>query len=385
MKRIVFTLFACFTSLASAQWDHELGVELRYFVNEPQFEQQSSHGASAFYKPVWSGYYGDSLFDFSAVLRLDQHDEERDLIDISELSWLYAFDDLEIKAGISKVFWGVAETQRLVDVINQTDLADDVNGESKLGQPMLSLTKITDIGNFEGFILPYFRERTFVGENGRLRSQPVVNSDLTQYESEDENSNLDYALRWSHSLSVFDVGLSYFQGTARDPVLSLSEDQQFLVPTYVQIDQLSLDVQATYDAWLLKLEAIDRQASDDYFMQNYQAAVAGVEYTFFDLAASGADLGVVYEYSYNSLGEEFSSDGVSFVGFRVAMNDEQSTDFFIGCTVTGQICTAEGSRRLGESMKFSLRANSFNNIAEDSPLFSQSQDDFLQLSLSYFF
>jgi len=377
--------FSLSISSVKAQWDHEVGLELRYFFDKPQFSEQGEHAATVFYKPTWSTVSGDSVFDFSAVARFDENDEERSLLDISELSWLYTYEDWEFKAGISKVFWGVAETQRLVDVINQTDLADDINGESKLGQPLVNVTKLTDYGIFEGYLLPYFRERTFPGEKGRLRTEPIVNGDLSEYESDDEETHLDVALRWSNTFNIFDFGVTYFNGTARDPVFSLSEDQQFLIPTYVQIEQVGLDMQATYDAWLFKLEAVDRQSSEVYQSQTYQAAIAGLEYTIFDLALSGADLGLVMEYSYDSRGEESFSDDLGFVGLRLALNDEQSSDLFIGCTANGQLCTAEGSRRLGESMKVSLRANSFSGIETESALASQSQDDFLQFSLSYFF
>jgi len=372
-------------SISHAQWDHELGLEFRYFFEEPQFETQSNHAASLSYKPSWSTASGNSLYDFSAVMRFDEADEQRDLIDITELSWLYALDDWEFKAGISKVFWGVAESQHLVDIINQADLVDDLSGDSKLGQPMISLTKISDYGIFDAYVLPYFRERTFAGEQGRLRSEPIVNTDSAIYESEDEQSHIDYALRWSHSINVFDLGLSYFRGTSRDPLFSLSDDQQYLIPNYHQIEQIGLDVQATVDAWLLKFEAIDRQANEAFISQDFEAAIAGLEYTFFSVANSSTDLGLVLEHSYDSRGEQSFSDGLTFIGLRLALNDEQSSDLFIGCSADGQLCTAEGSRRIAESLKLSLRANTFSGISEDSILASQSQDDFVQLSFSYFF
>ncbi len=369
----------------SAEWNNEIEVEYRYFFNDPQFEEQGRNAAAIVYRPVWSAVSGNSVYDFRGIARFDENDEERNLLDVTELSWLYTLNDWEFKVGLSKVFWGVAETQHLVDIINQTDLADDIDGESKLGQPMIRVSKTSNIGVFDAYVLPYFRERTFAGSEGRLRTQPIVNTDLARYESSDEQSHLDYALRWSHTVGAFDVGLSYFDGTGRDPVLTISEDNRFLVPNYVQIQQVGLDIQATFDAWLWKFEAIDRSASDIYASENFQAAVGGFEYTFFNIADSGADIGIVAEHSYDSRGDQSIGDDLTFLGLRVALNDEQSTDLLLGCSADGELCSVEGSRRLGESFKLSLRANTFSGIEDDSLLASQRQDDYIQFSLAYFF
>ena len=387
LKSIVSVVGFLISLSVHAEWSNELELEYRYFIDEPQFSEQGRNAAAIIYRPVWSmvSESGNSVYDFRGVARYDENDDERNLIDVTELSWLYAKNDWEFKAGISKVFWGVAETQHLVDVINQTDFADDINGESKLGQPLIRVSRLSNFGVFDAFILPYFRERTFAGEKGRLRTQPVVNTDLAVYESGNEQTHLDVALRWSHTIGVFDIGVSYFDGTGRDPVLSVSEDRRFLLPMYVQIEQVGLDVQATLDAWLLKLEAIDRKASSLFPSENFQAAVAGFEYTFFDIASSGVDVGLVGEYSYDSRGDLSFADDSAFLGLRFALNDEQSTDLLVGCSADGELCSAEGSRRIGDSYKVSLRGNTFSGVEDSSQLASQKRDDFLQLSLAYFF
>lgn len=382
----LFLLF--FISPVHAQWSNEIELEYRYFFNDPQFSEQEQHAPSIVYKPVWShvSESGNSVFDFRGYARYDDSDDERTHVDINELTWLYLNNDWEFKVGIGKVYWGVAESQHLVDIVNQTDLIDAIDGETKLGQPMLGLSKVTDVGVFDAFVLPYFRERTFAGSEGRLRTQPFVKADAAVYESSDEQSHVDYALRWSHSFGIFDFGLSYFDGTGRDPVLSSSEDNTFLIPTYVQIQQLGIDVQATLDAWLWKLEAIDRSASDQYENQNFQSVVAGFEYTFFDVATSGIDVGLVAEYSYDKRGEQATPfDDYALVAVRLAFNDEQSTDLLLGCSVNGDLCAIEGSRRLGENYKLSLQGNLFSGIEDDSAFASQRQDDYLQIGLSYFF
>jgi len=46
--------------------------------------------------------------------------------------------------GINSVFWRVVESNHLVDILNQTDLIEDIDGEEKLGQPMISLSTQQD-------------------------------------------------------------------------------------------------------------------------------------------------------------------------------------------------------------------------------------------------
>lgn len=370
----------------AGEWDHELDFEYRYFLDSPQFSEQASNTRSIVYRPVWThtSDSGNSIFDFRGYARYDYDDDERTHVDINELAWIYIKGDWEFKSGISKIYWGVAESQHLVDIVNQTDLVDTTDGEAKLGQPMIAVSRFTDYGTFSAYLLPYFRERTFPGVAGRLRTDPVVDVDAAVYESDKQQSHLDYALRWSRSIGVFDIGFSYFDGTGREPVLRPNDDETALIPNYVQIEQLGLDVQATIGAWLLKLEAIDRSASDEYASQNFQSLVTGFEYTFFDVAGSGIDVGLVGEYLYDSrdLGD---LNDLGFAAFRLAFNDEQSTDLLLGCTVDGSLCAIEGSRRLGEKYKLSIRGNSFSGISDDSIFRSQREDDYLQLNLQYFF
>ena len=53
----------------------------------------------------------------------------------------------ELRVGIDQVFWGVTESQHLVDVVNQIDLVEHPNGVSKLGQPMVNITWSSDWGD----------------------------------------------------------------------------------------------------------------------------------------------------------------------------------------------------------------------------------------------
>ena len=118
---------------------------------------------------------------------------------------------------MGKVFWGVTEAVHLVDIVNQTDLVESLDGEEKLGQPMIDLSLIRDWGVVDLFVLPWFRERTFPSEDGRPRFAIPIDTHDPIYESSAEQHHVDFAARWSNSIGEWDIGLSYFYGTSREP------------------------------------------------------------------------------------------------------------------------------------------------------------------------
>jgi hypothetical protein len=367
------------------------GLELKYFTADPIVADQTGNTISASIEPefYWSFNDADSLA-FTPFLRADSADDSRSHGDIRELLWLHVGEGWELRSGIGKVFWGVTESIHLVDIVNQTDLVENLDQEDKLGQPMFWLSVPKDWGTLDLFALPYFRERTFPGIEGRFRTIPVVDKSLTIYESVDEESHLDWAMRWSHYVGSLDFGISAFDGTSRDPqfIPKMSDGGQIvLAPHYPQIRQYSVDIQSVLDAWLLKLEYIHRDFDS---ADSYNAAVGGFEYTFGSIFDRRADLGVIMEYLYDSRDENggpFQDD--LFTGIRIAFNDTQSTELLTGIIGDlhngARLFTLEAARRLGDRWTMKLEARAFSSIPDDDPLSSQREDDYVQFSLEYFF
>lgn len=333
---------------------------------------------------------GRDSFTFTPFARVDQRDDERTHYDIRELNWLHAGGDWELRIGAGIVFWGVTESQHLVDIINQTDLVENIDGEDKLGQPMINFSMIRNWGILDLFILPGFRERTFLGPEGRPRIHPPVNADAAVFESEDEEKHIDLALRWSQVFGNWDVGLSHFRGTTRDPTFALDTTNPatpFLIPSYDQIDQTGLDVQLTYNSWLWKLEAIRRSGQGDSFT----AAAGGVEYTFHGLFDSATDMGFLTEYHYDERPVETRSpfENDVFSGVRFTLNDAQSTEALVGCIFdldsASRFCNLEASRRFGGQWVASLELRTFSSVPRLDPFFTLRRDDYVQLEIAYYF
>ena len=247
-------------------------------------------------EPEWHLEWGDGRQSLTVVpfLRLDQHDHERSHFDIRELTWDLVGDTWEIRAGVRKVFWGVTESTHLVDIVNQTDLVEDLDGEEKLGQPMVNVALIRDWGTVDLFMLLGFRERPFFGAGSRPGLPFPLDDDEAQFESRRGRKRIDWAARWSHAVGAFDVGVSYFHGTSRDPRFLPHAGASNLIPVYDIINQAGLELQMTSGGWLWKLEAINRVGQGD----RYAAATAGFEYTFGNIATSGIDLGILTEYAF---------------------------------------------------------------------------------------
>ncbi len=178
-------------------WSGYVSGQGRGFWQSPQFNDQRDGDVSLAAEPEYYKDWNNGLraITFKPFARLDSTDPKRTHFDIREAHYLHVIDDWEFRIGIAKVFWGVTESQHLVDIINQTDLVENLDTEDKLGQPMIETTWLQDWGAVQLYILPGFRERTFPGRKGRLRTGLVVDTDEEEYESGAEERHVDWALR----------------------------------------------------------------------------------------------------------------------------------------------------------------------------------------------
>ena len=368
-----------------------ISVEGRFFVNEATFpEQEKNSGSLAIAPELYHQWESGSALTFAPYVRLDNTDPERTHFDIRELNYLLLGETWELRLGVGKVFWGTTEFVHLVDIVNQTDFVENIDGEDKLGQPMLHLALVNDWGVIDMFALPYFRERTFPGPEGRLRFGLKVDTDHPVYESADEEHHTDYAFRYSHYVGVLDFGVSYFTGTGREPTLLPGTDsggQPVLIPFYELIDQTGVDLQVVAGQWLLKLEAIQRTGQGEDFM----ALTGGFEYTFTGLGGSAVDLGFIGEWAYDDRGEAATTPNEDDImaAVRIAFNDPSGSEVLAGMALdtdsSARIISVEASRRFGSSVKASLEAYAFVDLPTGDPLYYLRDDDYVRLEIACYF
>ena len=387
-------LLPLFAVADEASWDIAGNVEVqsRLFTQDPLWPGQASqvgHVSVALSAELrWRSALGNQRASLIPYVRWDGTDDERSIIDLREAYWAYEADAFELLIGANTVFWGVTESVHLVDIVNQTDAVADIDGEDKLGQPMVNLALQRDWGLVSIYLLPYFRERTFAGVDGRLRSPLLVDTNNSQYASSEGDNHLDLAVRYSHYIGDVDIGLSLFSGTSREPRFLPSTDSTRLLPYYDQINQVGIDLQFTRNAWLWKLEAIVR----DGFLETFAAAVGGFEYTFYQVRDSAADIGLLFEYQYDGRGDLEPltiADNDVFVGTRLALNDIQNTAVLAGVAYdidTGEaFLNVEAERRIGDDFFLELRLRAFVGAGPEDRTYALVKDDYLQLQIARYF
>jgi len=392
---IVFSLLMACLAIPVQSLAYELsgiaGLEGRYFTASPAYTGQDDYSSSLMLEPeLYHQYPSGSSFTIKPFLRLDSSDSERSHSDLREAKFLYLSDHFEITGGFDKVFWGSTEFIHLIDIINQTDLVESLDGEEKLGQPMVKISIPSDWGTVDGFLLPMFRERSFPGRDGRFRPPLPVETDMARYESGSEEFHFDLALRYNHTLGDVDFGIYHFTGTSREPLLIQELTPQFqpvLIPYYQQIDQTGIDLQYVLGSWLFKGEAFYRSGQG----RDFGAITFGFEYTLVGIFDTSMDIGIIGEYIYDdrpaSIAPPYQNDLMA--GLRFAFNDAASTEILIGAIVdteySSQIYSLEASRRLGDNFKLSIEGGIFSQIDDDDPAASLTKDDYVRVELNYYF
>lgn len=382
-------LLAASGSTTAVELSGYVSVQGRSFVNDPLDPLQHNNTASIATEPEWYFSSDDERhsFTFKPFYRHDQHDDERSHGDIRELSWQGVFDAWELTVGISKVYWGVTESQHLVDIINQTDLVENVDGEDKLGQAMLRFGTEQDWGLLDVFILPGFRERTFPGIEGRPHAEVLIDGDAASYASSAGKHHIDLAFRWLKLFGDWEIGLSHFSGTGREPESFQLLPSGVLAPHYTLINQTGLDLQALIDDWIWKLELIYRNTPET----DFTALTGGFEYTLVGINDSNMDLGIVIEYLFDDRDEQSSSafENDLATAFRLTLNDAASSEMLIGIItdLDDQIIVTfiEASRRIGDHFKLEAELRTFSNTLIGKPLHSFRDDDFVQIELAWYF
>lgn len=351
--------------------------------------------------------------DFVAFGRYaDGAEAVRKHADLREFSYIRATRNSELRFGMARAFWGVTEAVHIVDILNQDDALEDIDGEDKLGQPLLAGSYRLGPGRLGAVVLPRFRPREF-GPGFRALSPFPIAAEQARYEDPRARKHVDYALRWTQRLGDLDLGLSWFEGTGREPVLqpcaragsgrpgtsdtqancdlgqafappqttpledaaidlfallglgpSREElEQDFieaaqadvvLIPHYDQIRQLGLEAQWLQGNAAWKFEGRLREQRGERQL----AFAAGLEYSLGTFVNDLLDIGLLLEYLYDDRPADtyltlFDDD--IFIGTRILGNDVAGTQLLGGVIVDRDsrdlFWSLEASRRLGGSTR----------------------------------
>ncbi|MEM7505757.1 MAG: hypothetical protein AAF415_03345 [Pseudomonadota bacterium] len=392
---ILAAIPAASEGVAPEYWEFfgEAELEATGFFEEPQFlgQDRDAFSVAGQFTLLAEWLDGDLEFRFTPFARWDNADDRRTHADVRELKVDYATGDWSFTFGADTVFWGKTEVVHLVDIINQTDQVENIDDEDRLGQPMLRVAYLTDIGEFSAFALPFFRERPFPGVSGRLRFATPVNTAQPIFETDAEEWTPSFAVRYSGVIGNLDLGISGFHGLSRDP--SFFFDGVSLRPVYSRINQAGIDAQYTSGATLWKFEGIFRDGQRNALgrFDNFVSFTGGFEHTLFGVFDSTADLGLITEYAFDERGQNaltaFQNDLI--LGTRLALNDAEDTAFLLTSAFDmndGAVALRlEGETRLSDNLKLELEGQGFVNQNKASFVGSFADDSFFRARLRWFF
>lgn len=363
-------------------------VEFRHFPSKGLSQEQKNSYLSTVLQPEFFMEWDNrnQLLQFTGFARLDQYHNSRSHIDIRELYWQMLEENWDFSVGVKQIFWGVTESNHLVDIINQYDMYEGIDVEQKLGQPMIHFSSGLGGGAIDLIGMIYSREAEFPGEQGRPRPSETIAYDDAKYESSQNEFNPDYAVRWSANINAIDIGLSYFNGNTRLPRF-ISTKEQKIVPYYELVSHFGIDLQALTGAMLWKMEVIKQFRQKDEIV----AFTLGGEYVIDAIFSSNVEVALMAEYTHDERDEEvlnaFNND--IFVGTRIAFNDEQSTDvraaYVTDLELGTRIYSLQFNRRLNNSWKVQLDAKLFDYVNVKDVLYANRKDSYIQTSLVKYF
>ncbi len=289
---------------------------------------------------------------------------------------------------------------------------ESIDGEQKLGQPMVQVLLEREWGNLDLFVLPYFRERTFAGSDARL-SAGLDYADAI-FESSDEETNLDVAVRWSHYWEELEYAVSAFHGTSRDPLIGGYFDgvSSAVQPYYPVISQIGVEFQLLDEGWAWKFEGIVREGmpEDVYYgidlsgaraglnldvldSDQYFATAAGFEYTQVGIWETRIDLGWVAEHIYDSRSRQEKAGFGAFehdvlLATRWAANDDADSTLLAGVVYDYEYqdysLSLEGNTRLFDGLSLAIEARIFAPSSDNVAQYAFRDEDFVKLTLSYY-
>jgi hypothetical protein len=330
-----------------------------------------------------SGHIGDADVKLRLFGSWDAEDEKRRYGDIRQASAQWRHDRLSFGAGVGTFFWGVSETINIVNVLNQADLRQAVDGKDKLGQSFTSMSLRFDTGELSLYYLPIFREREF----SQRPSFGLPVSERAQFETSERGGDL--ALRGQLYLGDLEVGLGYFNGTRRAPLLLRSSGTaRELTPWYIETENLLLDALYLVEDSILKLEVKTGRERD----QGFFAANLGLEVPVYSLPDGLQDLSLIAEYLIDDRDEQAESLGQNdlFIGLKSTFGDIGNSQFrgLVSYDFDSHANYLDLSlkHRLNDYLRIETRALLFLNARpEDSWLYPVRDEDFIEIKLHYSF
>ena len=413
---LVFTIASLISITASLAVEYDLSItNTTYVAGFPQAGEGSQQDGFAYTEvnPDLALTFSDSLQAIVAPrFRLGMTDLEYNLFSPDDLYVEHVSDQFELRIGYQTHFWGAAESMNIVDILNQKDFVVDLFNprEHKLGEPVVRFRFMLDENRFDIYHFTYFTPASLPDKVNRFNffDGHLDFSDTPLYTHDSERLRQQIALRWDRTIGLADIGLSYFNGYEKFPIINVEPNATEADILYYEMQQISGDFQMSAGNWLIKGEALLQDTSlagtfkansltssgkitrRNLIPKNHTALVGGFEYTFHGILDQ-SDVGLIAEYLYDS---EQRTDAVAFRPFqndvfgaiRWTRNNMGDGAMLIGGIIDiknqTQVWRLEYSERYFDRLKISALYDHIN-AAPNDPVAIFDNDNRLSLELSY--
>ena len=363
-------------------------IDIRYFGQEAAYAQQEDSFGSVDLEPGLLIEDGAYTILFEPRISAGQNGSGR--VDLQEAYISTRTSRLDIKVGNSVEFWGKVESFNPVDVLNSHDYTQGLTRGKKLGTNMVKISAPIGDGQFDAYLLPRFTENIYPGVKSRLRPALRVSDDSALYSSGAKRDDMGYAVRWTSYFGDVDLGLSYISAIGNAPRLVPQMDGS-LRPDYSDIQQIGLDIQYLAGDTAYKAELIDRtgQYNRVGILQDYHAAVLGVEHSLYGVSGSDYDLVLIGEYAYDSRQKDshsgFQRDLAG--GFRLLFNDVEDSELLVLAThdldFTSQTLRASYTTRLTDGVSVEALVSTNAGLSSDLNYSAFDKDTYAGAKLTY--
>lgn len=368
-----------------------VGGEARVYADAPALPDQARDrtlGSAYVSLNASAQARGGARFDLDVFGRLAPRGSHEASGDVRQATVRWDSGETEWKLGVLSETWGVLEAWNPVDIINQRDLAEDFQGDVKLGQPgaVANLQLRDTLLSF--YATTYARGRRYAEDRDRLRALPAP---IVEETFERGRWAPGLAMRAKFRLGSLDLGVSQYAGPAREPVL-----QPVLGPSglrgfravYERIGQTGVEAQYVAGDSVFKAELIRQQGGVDDFW----GGGVGLETGFSKFAGGAGDLAVYAEYYADTRDDAapltpFQRD--VFIGARYTCNDARDTVLELRSTYDLQrhsnLLDARAQRRVFGDAVLSLSLIKAFDAQRDPALRGFERDTHLKIGFAWYF
>ncbi|BDT69336.1 hypothetical protein os1_35260 [Comamonadaceae bacterium OS-1] len=373
------------TSLWQLKGNAALGARLYSSPHEPTKE---SHRLAVRLAPEWRWADGGKTIVISPALYLEGDHNGRTRVDLNELYFSTCLGETIVKAGLSRLFWGVTESRHLVDVVNPPDLAHHYAAEQRLSTAMLYVAHPTPVGQLEVLLLPWERDPVYPNTAGRPRTDLPIHNAVEH----PNGTPPAFAARLAISQGDYDSHVYFFRGLDRESALT-ARTLPYAAPTELTatrrlVRQWGADLQVPVGNFLVKSELAHRSG----YSRDFLSGVLGGEYALNGINGSVVDVNLLGEYQFDLRPADAPLTTLShgiYAGVRVALNDPASTEFKFGVVAepsTGaRLWRGDASRRIAKNWTVEGTMSVFDNVRKSPSLMDYRKESYVEVLAKYHF